>query len=101
MMKKRALWKDVFREIGRTKARFLSIFAIIMLGVSFFSGIKSAGPDMLDTAATYYKDLRLMDLRVQSTYGLSEQGIEKLRGYPGCRQFSLYTAPMSFLATAG
>lgn len=83
MMKKRALWKDVMREIGRTKARFLSIFAIIMLGVSFFSGIKSAGPDMLDTAATYYKDLRLMDLRVQSTYGLTEKSIEKLRQMPG------------------
>lgn len=35
-MKKRALWKDIFREIRHTKARFISIFAIIMLGVSFF-----------------------------------------------------------------
>lgn len=54
-MKKRALWKDIFREIRHTKARFISIFAIIMLGVSFFSGIKSAGPDMLDTAGTFTK----------------------------------------------
>lgn len=54
-MKKQALWKDIFREIGHTKARFISIFAIIMLGVCFFSGIKAAGPDMLDTAGTFSK----------------------------------------------
>lgn len=101
MMKKRALWKDVFREIGRTKARFLSIFAIIMLGVSFFSGIKSAGPDMLDTAATYYKDLRLMDLRVQSTYGLSEQGIEQLRGIPGVQTVQPVYSSDVFLGDSG
>ncbi|ETT61914.1 hypothetical protein C173_26202 [Paenibacillus sp. FSL R7-277] len=100
-MKKRALWKDVFREIGRTKARFLSIFAIIMLGVSFFSGIKSAGPDMLDTAATYYKDLRLMDLRVQSTYGLSEQGIEQLRGIPGVQTVQPVYSSDVFLGDSG
>ncbi|MEK4518467.1 ABC transporter permease [Paenibacillus sp. FSL H8-0122] len=100
-MKKRALWKDVFREIRRTKARFLSIFAIIMLGVSFFSGIKSAGPDMLDTAATYYKDLRLMDLRVQSTYGLSEQGIKQLRGIPGVQTVQPVYSSDVFLGDSG
>ncbi|NQX48320.1 ABC transporter permease [Paenibacillus tritici] len=100
-MKKRALWKDVFREIRHTKARFLSIFAIIMLGVSFFSGIKSAGPDMLDTAATYYKDLRLMDLRVQSTYGLSEQGIAKLRDIPGVQTVQPVYSSDVFLGDSG
>ncbi|WP_340026740.1 ABC transporter permease [Paenibacillus sp. FSL K6-1096] len=100
-MKKRALWKDVFREISRTKARFLSIFAIIMLGVSFFSGIKSAGPDMLDTAATYYKDLRLMDLRVQSTYGLTEKSMETLRSLPGVQTVQPGYSSDVFLGDSG
>lgn len=82
-MNKRALWKDIFREIGHTKARFISIFAIIMLGVCFFSGIKAAGPDMLDTAGTFYRETRLMDLKVQSTYGLTEEDIDLLRDVPG------------------
>lgn len=81
-MKKRALWKDIFREIGHTKARFISIFAIIMLGVCFFSGIKAAGPDMLDTAGTFYRETRLMDLKVQSTHGLTEKDMELLREVP-------------------
>ncbi|WP_438496347.1 FtsX-like permease family protein [Paenibacillus sp. IHBB 3054] len=82
-MKKRALWEDIFREIGHTKARFISIFAIIMLGVSFFSGIKAAGPDMLDTAGTFYRETGLMDLKVQSTYGLTEDNLKLLKDVPG------------------
>lgn len=78
-MKKRALWKDIFREIWRTKARFLSIFAIIMLGVGFFAGIKATGPDMVNTASEYYKELRLMDAKVQTTYGLREKDVDALR----------------------
>ncbi|MEK4324575.1 ABC transporter permease [Paenibacillus sp. FSL R7-0312] len=100
-MKKRALWKDVFREIRHTKARFLSIFAIIMLGVSFFAGIKSAGPDMLDTAATYYKDHRLMDLRVQSTYGLTEKSIDNLRDIPGVQSVQPVYSSDVFLGESG
>lgn len=82
-MKKRALWKDIFREIGHTKARFISIFAIIMLGVSFFAGIKATGPDMLNTAGTFYKEQRLMDLKVQTNYGLTEDNIGLLRNVQG------------------
>lgn len=81
-MKKKALWSDIFREIWRTKARFLSIFAIIMLGVGFFAGIKATGPDMLNTAEHYYKELRLMDLKVQSTYGLRDKDIATLEKVP-------------------
>lgn len=82
-MKKRALWKDIFREIWRTKARFLSIFAIIMLGVGFFAGIKATGPDMLDTAEHYFRELRLMDAKVQTTYGLREKDIGILKKMDG------------------
>ncbi|WP_150271321.1 ABC transporter permease [Paenibacillus tepidiphilus] len=81
-MKKRALWKDIFREIGHTKARFISIFAIIMLGVCFFSGIKAAGPDMLDTAGSFYRETKLMDLKVQSSYGLNEDELALLKEVP-------------------
>lgn len=54
-----------------------------MLGVSFFSGIKAAGPDMLDTAGTFYRETGLMDLKVQSTYGLTEDNLKLLKDVPG------------------
>lgn len=100
-MKKRALWKDVVREIRHTKARFLSILAIIMLGVSFFAGIKSTGPDMLNTAAMYYKELRLADLRVQSTYGLTEAGIDELRSIAGVQTVQPGYSADVFLGDSG
>ena len=72
---KKALWKDIWIEIGKSKARFLALLAIITLGVAFFAGIKAAGPDMLDTANQYYEDNNLYDLKVLSTYGLEEADI--------------------------
>ncbi|MGY3778626.1 ABC transporter permease [Isobaculum melis] len=94
-MKKTALWKDIFREIWQTKARFFSIFAIIALGVGFFSGIKATGPNMLDTANHYYQTHHLMDLKVQSTYGLSEKEMDFLKGLPEVKAVEgMYTADL-------
>ena len=45
-MRYRAFKKSITREILSSKARFASIMAIIFLGVAFYSGIKSAGPDL-------------------------------------------------------
>ncbi|WP_237566325.1 ABC transporter permease [Paenibacillus sp. EZ-K15] len=100
-MKKRALWTDIFREISRTKARFLSIFAIIMLGVGFFAGIKATGPDMLDTADHYYSDFKLMDLKVQSTLGLEQTDIEKLKLVPGVDEVQPGYSADVFLGDSG
>jgi len=77
-MKKRALWKDTFKEIGRSKTRFLSIFAIILIGVAFFAGLNATGPVMIETADTYYDEQNLSDLHVFSTMGLEEEDTELL-----------------------
>ncbi|MCG4775151.1 hypothetical protein L0O83_18865, partial [Lawsonibacter sp. DFI.5.51] len=63
---KNPLFKDTFREIKKSKGRFLSVFAIITLGVSFFTGIKVASPVMEVTADKYYDQNNLMDLTVVS-----------------------------------
>src|SRR5690349_290014 len=101
MMKKKALWSDIFREIWRTKARFLSIFAIITLGVGFFAGIKATGPDMLDTANHYFKDQKLMDIKVQSTYGLNEQDIALLKQVPDVLNVQPAYSGDAFLGDSG
>lgn len=77
-MKFKAIWKDTFREIGKSKMRFLAILTIILLGVAFYVGISATGPDMLHTSDEYYDELELMDYKVQSTYGLTEEDIESL-----------------------
>ncbi|API88909.1 hypothetical protein BKP56_06260 [Marinilactibacillus sp. 15R] len=77
-LKKTALWKDTFREIWKTKTRFLSILAIILLGVAFFAGISATGPVMIKTADEYYENHDLMDFQVLSTMGLNDEDIELL-----------------------
>ncbi|MDN6625779.1 MAG: FtsX-like permease family protein, partial [Pisciglobus halotolerans] len=77
-MKKKALWKDIVKEIWKSKARFLSIFSIILLGVAFYAGITATGSDMIDTAEEYYKENKLMDIKVQSTLGLTSDDIDSL-----------------------
>lgn len=77
-LKKTALWKDTFREIWKTKTRFLSILVIILLGVAFYAGISATGPVMIETADQYYKEHDLMNIQVQSTLGLADEDVELL-----------------------
>ena len=50
----KTLLKNTFREIANSKARFISILAIIALGVGFFAGIKATVPSMYNMADEYY-----------------------------------------------
>ncbi|TDT62861.1 putative ABC transport system permease protein [Fonticella tunisiensis] len=75
--------KDTFREIKRTLSRFLSIFAIVALGVSFFAGVKATSPDMKLTADKYFDDYRLMDIKLLSTMGFNDDDIKAVERVPG------------------
>ena len=63
-MKNRAYKKSIKREIISSKARFFSILIIIFLGVAFYSGIKSAGPDMNKAINKFYDEQNLMDSKI-------------------------------------
>lgn len=75
---KKSLVKDFFREIWKTKSRFLSILAIVALGAGFFAGINVTTTDMKLTAANYYRNYNLMDFHLVSTYGITDDDIEAL-----------------------
>lgn len=85
MGKKKALYRDMAREVWRTKNRFLSIFAIVAIGCGFFAGIKITCPDMKATAADYFSSHNLYDLKVMTNYGLTEENIEALRALDGVK----------------
>ena len=78
-MRYRAYKKSITREILSSKARFASILVIILLGVAFFSGIKSSGPDMNKAINELYKNQNLMDSKIVSTLGLSDKDLELLK----------------------
>lgn len=79
MGKKKALKRLIFQEILTSKARFISIMLLVMLGIAFFSGLNASGPDMLKTANLYFKNQKLMDIHVVSTMGLEEEDIDILK----------------------
>lgn len=78
-----AYFTDSFRSIKRTFSRFVSIVAIVALGSGLFCGLNAVGPDMMNTADTYYEDYNLMDLRLQSYLGLYEEDLDKVRAIEG------------------
>jgi len=80
---KYSLFKDTFREIVKSPNRFLSIFLIVALGTGFFAGIKAAAPDMKNTADHYYDNYNMMDIRVLSTMGLTDEDIAAMREVEG------------------
>ncbi len=72
---KQAERKDFFREIGKSRGRFLSLLFIVALGVAFFAGIRSSEPSMRITGDAYFDEHHLMDAKVVSTLGLTEDDV--------------------------
>ena len=75
---RKAYLKDIFREIKRTKNRYISIIAIVILGVAFFVGINAGSPDMLQTFNKYINDYNMYDLNLVSTVGFNENDLAKV-----------------------
>ncbi len=80
---KKALRKDFWMEIRKNKARFISIFCIVALGVAFFSGIQASSPDMRYSGDAYFDDRDLMDIRVMGTLGLTDRDVEAVKEVDG------------------
>lgn len=78
-MKKKALRKSIMREIFQSKARFLSILGIILLGVCFYAGIKATGPVMIESADRYFTEKQLMDGKIVSTMGITNDDLDLLK----------------------
>ncbi|MBD7970797.1 FtsX-like permease family protein [Paenibacillus sp. Sa2BVA9] len=78
-MKLKPYTKLTIREILSSKARFISILIIILLGVAFYSGIKSSGPDMNKAINHLFNEYHLMDSKVVSNFGLDDDDVDVLR----------------------
>lgn len=81
----KSLLKDSIRQIKNTLKRFLSIVAIVLLGVGFFVGITATSPDMKDTVDKYFDDENVMDIEIISTLGLTDEDIEALKQVEGTK----------------
>ena len=82
---KNALVKDTVREIKKSIGRFLSIFAIVGIGVAFFAGVKEGEPVMKVSADKYFDEYNLMDIRVVSPIGLTDDDVAEIKKLDGIK----------------
>ncbi|MGN0667052.1 MAG: FtsX-like permease family protein [Huintestinicola sp.] len=75
---KNVLALNTLRSIKRSPGRFAAIMLIIAIGCAFYSGVKTASPDMKDSAWDYYRDYSLADIQLKSTLGFNEDDLDDL-----------------------
>lgn len=68
--------KTLMRTIRATFGRYVAIFAIVALGIGFFTGLKSAKPSMQKTADEYLNELNMYDFQLMSTLGFTQEDID-------------------------
>ena len=62
--------RDTLRLIKKTIKRFLTIFLMVMIGVSFMVGLLATKPIMHKSVDIYYDEYEFMDVQLYSSYGL-------------------------------
>lgn len=82
-MAQTAFNKEIWRSINHSWGRFIAIFGIVALGVGFYAGLRMTAPDMNLAADAFYDQTNLMDIRVVSTMGMTEEDMQALRDIPG------------------
>lgn len=68
--------RTTFREIKNSFGRFMAIFAIIALGVGFFSGLKETKPFMVKTVSDFLQEMNFYDLHLLSTLGFTDEDVD-------------------------
>lgn len=93
---------DFLRTLLRSKMRFLSILAIIALGVGFYAGINATQPNMVLSADKYYQEQNLADFRIISPLGIKQDDIRQVLQLPGIEQaYPGYTQDLFLVAEDG
>ena len=73
------LLTDAVREILHTKRKFISLLIMNFLAVGFLAGLRMTAPDMKHSLDVYYDEQNLMDLRIVSTLGMTQDDIDALK----------------------
>lgn len=73
------IYKNALLKIKHSLGRFLSLFLIIAIGVGFYAGIHEAIPLMKNVQNTYDQKHALMDFKIVSTKGLTDDDLKALK----------------------
>lgn len=73
-----------FRDLAETKGQFLSVLAVVMVGVMFYTGLSSALVNLEAAGQKYFQEYRLADLWC-SVYRVPESAVQRIAGLPGVK----------------
>ena len=82
-MRNTAFRKSARRLVGSSIARFVSILLIAFLGAGAFAGLAAISPNMKRAGDEYYDRQNVMDVRLLSTYGFSDEDVRAVRAVEG------------------
>lgn len=71
--------KTTIREIKQSFGRYMAIFAIVMLGVGLFTGLKATTPAMIVTENDYLSEQDFFDFKLLSTMGFDKESAKELK----------------------
>ena len=81
--KKSVYWKNLWKSIFKSKARFLSIFSIVFLGAAFFAGLRNTPGTMMKTMDAYLDKYHFADLTYMATLGFNDEDIQQIENIQG------------------
>lgn len=82
-MKNKAFQKSSIRVVKSTMTRFVSIALISFLGAGVFAGLAATSPNMKQAGDQYYDEQNVMDVRMLSSYGFSNEDVDAIRSTEG------------------
>lgn len=80
------LFKNTLTKMKKTFGRYLSLFLIVLVGVGFFAGVRASAPDIRATLSGYNQSCQLMDLKIVSTMGLTDDDVAAIAGLDGVKE---------------
>lgn len=72
------LFKNSIIKIKKQLGRFVSLILIVALGSAFFAGVRETSSDMIKTLDEYYDETNLLDFRIVSTMGLTDDDLNAI-----------------------
>ena len=73
------IFKNALIKIKKQFGRFFSLILIVAIGTAFFAGVRETSSDMIKTLDSYYDNTNLMDFRIVSTMGLTDDDVLALK----------------------
>ncbi|MDD2418354.1 MAG: ABC transporter permease, partial [Oscillospiraceae bacterium] len=79
------LYKNTLIKIRKSTGRYLSILILVMVGVGFHAGIQASAPDIALVADQYYRSHSLMDFKIVSSMGLTQDDVNTIKNINGLK----------------